>query len=293
MLFTGSGVALVTPFKENGEIDFEGIDQLVDFHLAHKTDAIIAMGTTGEASTTTDLEQIEGIARVVKRAAGKIPVIAGTGINNTEHAVELSREAEKVGADALLLVTPYYNKATKRGLYEHYKTIAESVNIPSILYTVPGRTAVEIPVALVKELAEIKNIIGIKDATGNLSYTTAVKHAVPKEFAVYSGNDDVVVPLLSVGGQGVISVLANILPEETHNMVQYCLAGDFAAGAAIQIKLFPLIKALFHEVNPVPVKAAMQLLGMPSGDLRLPLSKAEPETVELLKKLLTELGYLK
>ncbi len=292
MLFKGSGVALVTPFTENDEIDFEGVDRLVDFHLANKTDAIIVMGTTGEASTTSDPEQIECIAHVVNRVAGKIPVIGGTGINHTDHAVELSKEAENVGADGLLLVTPYYNKATKRGLYEHYKTIADSVKIPCILYTVPGRTAVEIPVSLVKELSEIKNIVGIKDATGNLSYTAAVKHAVPKDFAIYSGNDDVIVPVMSVGGHGVISVLANILPEETHNMAEYCLNGDYPSAAEWQVKLMPFINALFCEVNPVPVKAAMQLLGMPSGNLRLPLTKAEPATFDRLEKCLKDLGYL-
>ncbi|HZJ69018.1 MAG TPA: 4-hydroxy-tetrahydrodipicolinate synthase [Candidatus Eisenbacteria bacterium] len=292
MLFTGSGVALVTPFLENGEVDYQGIDQLVDFHLANNTQAIIAMGTTGEASTTSDPEQINGISRVVKRVAGRIPVIAGTGINHTTHAIELSVEAEKVGADGLLLVTPYYNKATKRGLYEHYKLIAESVKIPSILYTVPSRTAVEIPVNMVKELSEIKNIVGIKDASGDLSYTAAVRHAVPKDFAIYSGNDDVVVPLMSLGGQGVISVIANILPVEIHQMTQACLAGDFSTAADIQIKLLPLIQALFKEVNPVPVKAALELLDLPGGGLRLPLTRAEVETVDNLRKCLIDLDYL-
>jgi 4-hydroxy-tetrahydrodipicolinate synthase len=292
MLFTGSGVAIVTPFLDNGAIDFQGMDTLVDFHLNNKTDAIIVMGTTGEASTTTDPEQIEAIERVVKRVAGKIPVIAGTGINHTDHAVELSVDAEKVGADGLLLVTPYYNKATKRGLYEHYKTIANSVSIPCILYTVPSRTAVEIPVNLVKELAEIDNIVGIKDATGNLAYTAALRHEVPQDFAIYSGNDDVVVPLMSVGGQGVISVFANALPEEMHNMVKACLDGDFKTAGELQVKYLPLIKAIFHEVNPVPIKAAMELLGLPAGELRLPLTRASEDTVELLRKELTALGYL-
>lgn len=293
MLFQGSGVALVTPFTEQGEIDYPGFDKLIDFHLSHKTDAIISMGTTGEASTTSDPEHIEAIAYTVKKVAGKIPVIAGTGINHTDHAISLSRQAEAVGADGLLLVTPYYNKATKRGLYEHFKNIAESVNIPSILYNVPSRTAVDIPANLVKELAEIKNIVGIKDATGNLSYTISLRHELPKDFAIYSGNDDVVVPLMSVGGNGVISVLANVLPEETHNMVAACLNNDYETAAEIQTRLYPLIKAIFHEVNPVPVKAAMELLGLPGGGLRLPLTKAEPETYELLKKVLIDLGYLK
>ena len=292
MLFTGSGVALITPFTKSDEIDFASIDQLVDFHLENKTDAIIVMGTTGEASTTSDPEQIACIAHVVKRVAGRIPVIGGTGINHTDHAVELSIEAEKVGADGLLLVTPYYNKATKRGLYEHYKTIAESVKIPAILYTVPGRTSVEIPVNLVKELSEIKNIVGIKDATGNLAYTAAVKHAVPKNFAIYSGNDDVIIPIMSIGGHGVISVLANVLPKETHDMAEYCLNGDFKSAAELQVKLTPFINALFREVNPVPVKAAMELMNLPSGNLRLPLTKAEPATFDLLEKCLKDLGYL-
>ncbi|NLM18876.1 MAG: 4-hydroxy-tetrahydrodipicolinate synthase [Clostridiaceae bacterium] len=292
MVFTGSGVAIVTPFKENGEIDYPSFDILVDFHLKNKTDAIIVMGTTGEASTTSDLEQIEAIDYVVKRVGGKIPVIAGSGINHTDHAVELSVEAEKTGADALLIVTPYYNKATKRGLYEHFKTIANSVKIPLILYTVPSRTAVEIPVDLVKELAEIDNIAGIKDATGNLAYTAAIKHAVPKDFAVYSGNDDVVVPLMSLGGSGVISVFANALPLEMHNMVQACLDGDFKTAGEMQVKYLPLIKAMFAEVNPVPIKSAMELLGLPAGGLRLPLTRASEATVELLRKELTALNLL-
>ncbi|MGB4609855.1 MAG: 4-hydroxy-tetrahydrodipicolinate synthase [Saccharofermentanales bacterium] len=292
MLFTGSGVAIVTPFKENGEIDYPGFDKLVDFHLKNKTDAIIVMGTTGEASTASDPEQIAAIDYVVKRVGGKIPVIAGTGINHTDHAVELSIEAEKTGVDALLIVTPYYNKATKRGLYEHYKTIAGSVKIPLVLYTVPGRTAVEIPVDLVKELAEIDNIVGIKDATGNLAYTAALKHAVPEDFAIYSGNDDVVVPLMSVGGHGVISVFANALPLEMHNMVQACLDGDFKTAGEMQVKYLPLIKAMFAEVNPVPIKSAMELLGLPAGGLRLPLTRASEATVELLRKELTALNLL-
>ncbi|HHU52799.1 MAG TPA: 4-hydroxy-tetrahydrodipicolinate synthase [Clostridiaceae bacterium] len=292
MLFTGSGVAIVTPFNENGEIDYPSFDILVDFHLKNKTDAIIVMGTTGEASTTSDPEQIEAIDYVVKRVGGKIPVIAGTGINHTDHAVELSVEAEKTGADGLLIVTPYYNKATKRGLYEHFKTIANSVKIPLILYTVPSRTSVEIPVDLVKELAEIDNIAGIKDATGNLAYTAALKHAVPEDFAIYSGNDDVVVPLMSLGGHGVISVFANALPLEMHNMTQACLDGDFKTAGEMQVKFLPLIKAMFAEVNPVPIKSAMELLGLPAGGLRLPLTRASEATVELLRKELTALGYL-
>lgn len=293
MLFQGSAVALVTPFLENGEIDYEGMRELVRFHLEHGTDAIVSMGTTGEVSTSRDDEHIEAIRVVVEEVAGRIPVIAGTAINDTRHSITLSRMAEDVGADGLLLVTPYYNKGTAYGLYEHFRQIAESVQIPSILYTVPGRTAVHLSVDLVRKLSEVPNIVGIKDATGNLSYTTAIRQATSPDFAIYSGNDDVIVPLMSVGGSGVISVLANALPQETHDMVAACLEGDYERARSIQLALYPFIEALFVEVNPVPIKAALNLLGLPSGGLRLPLSNASEATVDRLRQELQALGYLK
>lgn len=294
MLFQGSAVALVTPFLENGEIDYEGMRELVRFHLEQGTDAIVSMGTTGEVSTSRDDEHIEAIRVVVEETDGRIPVIAGTAINDTRHSITLSRLAEGVGADGLLLVTPYYNKGTEYGLYEHFRRIAESVEIPSILYTVPGRTGVHLSVDLVRKLSEVPNIVGIKDATGNLSYTTALRQATdPDHFAIYSGNDDVIVPLMSVGGSGVISVLANALPRETHDMVAACLAGDYERARSIQLALYPFIEALFIEVNPVPIKAALNLLGLPSGSLRLPLSDASEATVDRLRHELQALGYLK
>ena len=218
MLFRGSGVALVTPFLENGDVDFAGLEELINFHLENSTDAIIITGTTGEASTMSDEEQLEVIKKCVEVVDGKIPVIAGTGTNNTLASAEFSKLVSNSGVDGLLVVTPYYNKANRQGLYEHFKAIANASSVPVILYTVPGRTAVLIPVDLVVELAKIENIVGIKDATGDLAYTVALRSALPNDFAIYSGNDDVVVPLLSVGGDGVISVSANVCPQETHDM---------------------------------------------------------------------------
>lgn len=292
MIFKGSGVAIVTPFKDNGEIDFEKLEELLEFHVENGTDAIIITGTTGEASTMTDEEHLETIKFAVDVINKRIPVIAGTGSNDTRHGINLSVEAEKRGADALLQVTPYYNKTSQKGLEEHFLAIANAVNIPIILYDVPGRTAMTIAPETIERLSKHKNIVGLKDATGNLSYTVEVMRRCGENFAVYSGNDDVVVPLLSVGGVGVISVSANIIPKETSQMVHLYLEGKTKEAADLQIKYKKFIDSLFAEANPIPVKAAMNILGFDVGGLRLPLYEASDATKELLVESMREVGIL-
>lgn len=292
MLFRGSGVAIVTPFLENGDVDYDGLEILLNFHLENSTDAIIITGTTGEASTLNNEEKLSVIKKCVEVIDGKIPVIAGTGTNNTLASAELSRVVSNLGVDALLVVTPYYNKANKEGLYQHFKTIAEASTVPIILYNVPGRTALPVPVDMVLRLSKIDNIVGIKDATGDLAYTVALSSVLPKDFAIYSGNDDVVVPLLSVGGDGVISVSANVCPQETHDMCQAFFDGDVERARDLQIKLFPLISSLFVEVNPIPVKEALNQMGMPGGTYRLPLWEPTQATKDLINKNLKDLGKI-
>ncbi|QQK07573.1 4-hydroxy-tetrahydrodipicolinate synthase [Miniphocaeibacter halophilus] len=292
MIFKGSGVAIVTPFKDNGEIDFEKLEELLEFHVENGTDAIIITGTTGEASTMTDDEHLETIKFAVDVINKRIPVIAGTGSNDTRHGINLSVEAEKRGADALLQVTPYYNKTSQKGLEEHFLAIANAVNIPIILYDVPGRTAMTIAPETIERLSKHKNIVGLKDATGNLAYTVEVIRRCGENFAIYSGNDDVVVPLLSVGGVGVISVSANIIPKETSQMVHLYLEGKTKEAAALQIKYKKFIDSLFAEANPIPVKAAMNILGFDVGGLRLPLYEASDSTKELLVESMREVGIL-
>lgn len=285
-LFRGSAVALVTPFNEDGSVNFEELERLIEFQIENKTDALVICGTTGEASTMTDEEQVETIKFSVEKANGRLPVIAGAGSNDTRHGINLAKMCEDVGADGLLEVTPYYNKTSQRGLYEHYKVIAEAVNIPIILYDVPGRTSMSIAPQTVKELAEIDNIVGLKDASGNLSYAAEVRNLVGEDFDVYSGNDDVVVPLMSIGGVGVISVLANIYPRLVHDMCQNFFDGNIKEAGRIQVNNKKLIDALFVEPNPIPIKAAMNMMGYNVGGLRLPLYEAADSTKELLKGLL-------
>lgn len=292
MLFKGSGVAIVTPFDENNQVDYAAYKELLEFQIENGTDAIIAIGTTGEASTMTEEERLETVRFAVETVAGRIPVIAGTGTNNTAASVAFSQKVEKLGVDGLLVVTPYYNKTSKRGLYEHFKAIANAVKTPIILYTVPGRTGVHIPVDTLVELAKIENIVGLKDATGNLSYTVEVSRRVPEGFAIYSGNDDVVIPLMSVGGVGVISVLANCAPKQSHDMCAAFLAGDVQRAMELQLQLKPLIDALFVETNPIPVKAAVNMLGYRAGTVRLPLYEAEDGTKEKLRAEMSALGIL-
>ena len=288
-LFTGSGVALVTPFNENNEVNFEKLRELLEFHIANRTDAIIVTGTTGEGSTMSDEEKLAVIKFSVDVAGGRIPIIAGTGSNNTKHAVWLSKEAEKLGADGLLVVTPYYNKGNESGIYSHYKAIAGSVKIPIILYNVPGRTGVNMSVNLIKILSEIENITGIKEASGNISYAAEIAREVP-ELDLYSGNDDMTVPLLSIGGKGVISVSANIIPETVHNMVMAFFNRDIDKARELQLKYNNLVNSLFIEVNPVPIKEAMNFLGYEVGGCRLPLGSMSDKNKEILYDILKEHG---
>lgn len=291
-IFEGAGVALVTPFLEDGTINFEKLEEYVDFQIENQTDAIIVCGTTGEASTMTDDEHIECIKVVTDRVAGRIPVIAGTGSNDTRHGINLTKRAKALGVDATLQVTPYYNKATQQGLIEHFTSIGKAADLPMILYSVPSRTGVTILPQTVKKLAEYDFVQGIKDATGNLSIVAEIAALCGEDFAIYSGNDDQILPVLSLGGKGVISVLSNVAPKQTHDMVKYYLEGNTKAALKLQLDFFPLIKALFCEVNPIPAKAALNLMGMAAGPCRLPLTNLEEAHIDLLKNALIEAHIL-
>lgn len=286
--FTGSGVAIVTPFDGN-KTNYDELGRLIEMHIANQTDAIIICGTTGEASTMPDEEHLAAIEYTVKKTAGRIPVIAGTGSNHTSHAVHLSQKAQELGADGILSVTPYYNKTTQKGLLQHFTAIAKAIDIPVILYNVPSRTGMNISIETLKELAKIENIVAIKEASGNIGYTAQVAAQVP-ELYLYSGNDDMIVPLLSLGGKGVISVVANILPKETHDICQYYFDGKVDASRDLQLKMLDLINKLFIEVNPVPIKTALNLMGYAAGNLRMPLVDMEPSNLETLKKAMTDFG---
>ena len=290
-IFKGAAVALVTPMKADGSVNYEKLDELLEFQINNGTDAIVACGTTGEASTLSHEEHLNVIRHTVKTVNKRVPVIAGTGSNSTETAIYLSKEAEKAGADALLLVTPYYNKATQKGLVEHFAKTAEAVNIPVILYNVPSRTGCNIQPATVKAISErAKNVVAIKEASGDISQVALLASIMPEDFAIYSGNDDQIVPILSLGGLGVISVLSNVAPKETHDIVASYLDGDVKKSAKLQLEAIDLIKSLFCEVNPIPVKTAMNLMGMEAGPLRLPLTEMEPANVERLKNSLKNYG---
>lgn len=288
-MFKGSGVAIVTPFNNEG-INFTKLGELLEWHISEGTDAIIICGTTGESATMTDEEKKEAIKFTVEKVNKRIPVIAGTGSNNTQHSVELSKYAEKVGADGLLIVTPYYNKTTQEGLVKHYETIANEVNIPIIVYNVPGRTGLNILPQTIFELSKHPNIKGVKEASGNIAQVAEIARLVSEDFYIYSGNDDMVVPLLSLGGHGVISVVANILPKDTHNMVQYFLDGNFESAKELQLKMKPLIDALFIEVNPIPIKEAMNILGLNVGHCRLPLIPMSEKNKAKLEKEIKQYG---
>lgn len=290
MLFKGSGVALVTPFNETG-VDFNKLGELIEYHIENKTDALIVCGTTGESTTMSDEEQFAVIDFTVKKVNKRIPVIAGTGSNNTMHSVYLSKEAEKLGVDGLLVITPYYNKTNQRGLKLHFETIATSTKLPIILYNVPGRTGVNIKPSVIAELAEIKNIVAVKEASGDLAQVAEIARLVPEGFAIYSGNDDSILPLLSLGGVGVISVVANICPKETHDLVEKFLNGDVEGSRKLQLGMKSLIDKLFIEVNPIPVKTAMNLLGFEVGDLRLPLAPMEESNLKTLRDELVNYGF--
>ncbi len=282
-MFTGAATALVTPFKD-GKVDFPALGRLIDWQILQGIDALVICGTTGEASTLNDEEHIETVRYAVKKTAGRVPVIAGAGSNDTRHAIEMSMALEQEGADGLLLVTPYYNKCTQKGLITHYIAIADRIGIPALLYSVPGRTAVNISPYVVSELCGHPKIAGIKEASGDMSQVVEIAKYIDDDFDLYSGNDDIIVPLLSVGGIGTISVLANIAPRQTHDMVDAYLTGSTADAAKVQISLKGLIDALFCEVNPIPVKAALHLMGMIELEYRLPLCPPQPESLEIIKK---------
>ena len=270
-IFTGSAIAIITPMNADGSVNYDVLGEMIDNQIESGTDAIVICGTTGEASTMTDEEHLECIRFAVERTAKRVPVIAGTGSNDTAYAVNLSKEAEVVGADALLVVTPYYNKATQRGLIAHFTAIADAVNIPLVLYNIPSRTGMKIEVSTMKELAKHKNIVAVKEASGNISYAAKLIAECGDDIDVYSGNDDMIVPLMSLGAKGVISVLSHVIPKETHDMVQYCLENNFAEATKLQIKYLDLINNLFIEVNPIPVKEAVNMMGVNAGSCRLPL----------------------
>lgn len=285
-LFTGSGVALVTPFDENGDVNYSRLREILEFHVINHTDAIIVTGTTGEGSTLSDEEKISVIEFTVDIINSRIPVIAGTGSNDTRYAVEFSKRVEKLGVDGLLVVTPYYNKGNENGIYEHYKAIAEGVKIPVILYNVPSRTGVNLSIPLLKRLAQIENITALKEASGNISYVAEVAREIP-ELDIYSGNDDMVVPVLSLGGKGVISVSANIIPDISHDMTASFLKGDVKKARELQLKYNDLVNALFLETNPVPVKEAMNFLEYEVGNCRLPLGAMNESNRARLTDILT------
>ena len=292
-IFTGAGVALVTPRKENGESNYEACGRLINDQIANGTDALITVGTTGEAPTLDDDEHIEAIRFTVEKAAGRVPVIAGTGSNNTAHAIMMSREAEKAGADAVLLVAPYYNKATQNGLIAHYTAIAESMNLPCVLYNVPSRTGSNILPETAAYLGKtVKNIAGVKEASGNISQVAKLIELAEGSVDVYSGNDDQIVPICSLGGVGVISVLSNVAPKQTHDMVQLCLDGKYVEAAKEQIRALELCRALFCEVNPIPVKAALNMQGFEAGAPRLPLTEMEDAHKEALRQAMINYGVL-
>lgn len=281
-VFTGAATAIVTPLTADG-VDYPRFGRLIDWQIEAGIDAIVVAGTTGEGSTLTDAEHKEVIRYCVERVAGRVPVIAGTGSNDIAYAIELTKYACEVGADAMLLVTPYYNKATQQGLIQSFTAIADASTKPCILYNVPGRTGCALTVDCVEALSHHKNIVGLKEASGNISYVAQVARYVNDDFALFSGNDDMIVPIMSLGGSGVISVFANICPKESHDIVDLCLKGDYQKARELQLKYLDLINALFIEVNPIPVKEAMNMLGMNVGGYRLPLCEMDEKNREILR----------
>ncbi|MBQ7430757.1 MAG: 4-hydroxy-tetrahydrodipicolinate synthase [Butyrivibrio sp.] len=293
-IFKGAGVAIATPFYENGEVNYDEFGRLIEFQIENGTDAIIVCGTTGEAATMSEKEHMDVVKYCIDKVAKRVPVIAGTGSNCTQTAIELSKIAEEYGADGILSVTPYYNKATQNGLIAHFTAIAETIDIPVILYNVPGRTGTNIqPETAVKLCRDVKNIVGIKDATGNLAQTAKMMQLADGCIDLYSGEDGLVVPIMSLGGIGVISVLSNVAPKQTHDMCMKALEGDYAAARKIQLDALPLVDALFSEVNPIPVKAALKMIGIEAGPLRLPLTEISDEHRAVLKKAMADFGLIK
>lgn len=292
-IFKGAGVAVVTPMKADGQVNFEKFRELLEAQIAGGTDAVIVCGTTGESATLTHEEHLEVIRYCVEVVGGRIPVVAGTGSNSTDTAVYLSTEAEKYGVDGLLLVSPYYNKATQNGLYEHFRKVAESVKVPVILYNVPSRTGCNIlPQTVVRLCRDVENIVGVKEASGNISQIASLAALADGSVDIYSGNDDQIVPILSLGGKGVISVLANIAPRQTHEICQKFFDGDTAGSLKLQLEALPLCDALFCEVNPIPVKKALNLMGREAGPLRMPLTEMEEANAARLEKAMKEYGIL-
>lgn len=290
-IFKGSGVAIVTPFHEDGSINYDMLDQLIDYHCEKGTDSIIICGTTGESATMTEKEHLECVKFTIDQVKGRVPVIAGTGSNCTRTAIDMSKEAAEYGADGLLLVTPYYNKATQAGLIAHYTAVAKEAKAPIIMYSVASRTGCNIEPATVAALVKnVDNIVGVKEASGNISQVAKIMALTDGNIDLYSGNDDQIVPLLSLGGKGVISVLANVAPKETHDICEKFFAGDVAGSAALQLKAIPLIEQLFCEVNPIPVKKAVSLMGFECGPLRMPLTELTPEHQKSLAQAMKDFG---
>ena len=291
-IFTGAGVAIITPMNADGSINYDGFAENIEYQIQNGTDAIIVCGTTGEASTMTDEEHIECIRFCVEKTAGRVPVIAGTGSNDTRYAVELSKVAQEKGADGLLLVTPYYNKASQNGLVAHFGAVAEAVDIPIILYNIPGRTGMSIEIGTYKKLSQYRNIVAVKEASGNISYTSKLIAECGDFLDVYSGNDDIIVPMMSIGAKGVISVLSNVMPKETHEMAQLCLDNNCEEAAKLQMKYLELINNLFIEVNPIPAKEAMNMMGMAAGPCRLPLCEMTDEHKAALRASLAKFNLV-
>ena len=292
-LFEGSAVALITPFDKTGKhVDFDKLGELVEFHIKNGTDALVVCGTTGEAPTLEDDEHLKAVEYSVEKCAGRIPVIAGTGSNNTEHSIMMTKAVENFGVDGILSVTPYYNKATQKGLYKHYEAIASNTSLPIILYNVPSRTGVNIAPATVKQLAGIPNITAIKEASGNISQVAQIASLCGNDIDIYSGNDDQIVPIMSLGGKGVISVVANVAPKQTHDVVMKYLEGDTKGSLKMQLEMLELVNSLFCEVNPIPVKTAMNIMGFEVGPVRLPLCEMEDKNILRLKSALKDYGLI-
>ncbi|MEG0371814.1 MAG: 4-hydroxy-tetrahydrodipicolinate synthase [Clostridium sp.] len=287
-IFTGSGVAIVTPFKDCG-IDFDKLEDLINWHIEEGTDAIVVCGTTGEASTMTDTEKKEAIKFTIDTVNKRIPVIAGTGSNNTASSIEMSKWADSIGVDGLLVITPYYNKTTQEGCIKHFEAIATAVNTPIIVYNVPSRTGLNLCPCTLQKIAKLPNIIAIKEASGNIGQVAQIAHLCP-ELDIYSGNDDQIIPIMSLGGRGVISVVANILPKDTHNICEKYLSGDIKGALALQLEMLPLINSLFIECNPIPIKAALNIIGKNVGTLRLPLVEMTDGGKELLADAIKDYG---
>ncbi len=292
-MFIGSGVALITPFNEKNEINFEKLKELIEFQILNKTAAIIINGTTGEASTLSEKEQLLLIKKTVEYVGKRIPVIAGTGSNNTENAIIKSQESEKLGVDGLLVITPYYNKTNTMGLIEHYKLIANSVKLPIMLYNVPGRTGMNISLEVLEQLKNIENIVAIKEASGDMTYAMNIARVFGERYDLYSGNDDIILPMISIGGKGVVSVLANILPLETHNIVSKFLEGETEESRKIQLKLNGFVHSLFVETNPIPIKKALNLLGWNVGGYRMPLYEISSQGLLILKEEMKKINIYK